>query len=296
MQKCQYGVKKFIKVDVQTKNIINTKAITNYSKLKPSLFFLPALLLITIVLFLYNYDSLHAYKYVQIQKNSFFFINYHLGQFPNILYNVTQIGDATIFLSFLSIFILYAPKIWESLISASLVSLIFSNLLKNIFAVPRPAVVYDNNSFIIIGRTAVGHASLPSGHSITVFTTLTILLFAFMPEKLPYKILWSFFTIITGLIIAFTRVGVGAHYPLDVIIGSIVGYISGLTGIFISRKYKIWAWVNNKKYYPIFILLMLICCISLISQIINENLIIFYLALISLFAPFYKIVYAFIKK
>jgi predicted ester cyclase len=32
-----------------------------------------------------------------------------------------------------------------------------------------------------------------------------------MPEKLPYKILWVLFTIITGLIIAFTRVGVGAQ-------------------------------------------------------------------------------------
>ena len=275
---------------------MNTSVINNYSKLKPSLFFLPALLLITIVLFLYNYDSLHAYKYVQIQKNSFFFINYHLGQFPNILYNVTQIGDATIFLSFLSIFILYAPKIWESLISASLVSLIVSNVLKNIFSVPRPAVVYDNNSFIIIGTTAVGHASLPSGHSITVFTTLTVLLFAFMPEKLGYKILWVLFTIIAGLIIAFTRVGVGAHYPLDVIIGSIIGYTSGLIGIFISQKFKIWAWINDKKYYPIFILLMLICGISLIIKIIDENFIIYYLALISLFFPFYKITYAFVKK
>ncbi len=275
---------------------MNANVISNYSKLKPSLFFLPILLLITIFLFLYNQDSLQPYKYVQIQKDSFFFINYHLGQFPNVIYNITQLGDASIFLSFLSIYIVYAPKIWESLISASLVSLVFSGVLKNIFLVPRPAVVFDNNSFIIIGKTALGHASLPSGHSITVFTTLTILLFAFMPEKLTCKILWVFFTIIAGLMIAFTRVGVGAHYPLDVIIGSIIGYISGLTGIFISRKYKIWAWVNNKKYYPIFILLMLICCISLISQIIDENLLIFYLALISLFVPFYKIVYAFIKK
>ena len=275
---------------------MNANVINNYSKLKPALFFLPVFLLSAIVLFLHSQDSLHAYKYIQLQKDSFFFINYNLGQFPNITYNITQLGDASIFLSFLSIFIVYAPKIWESLISASLVSLIFSSLLKNIFSVPRPAVVFDNNSFVIIGKTAVGHASLPSGHSITVFATLTILLFGFMPEKLTYKILWVLFTIIAGLIIAFTRVGVGAHYPLDVIIGSIIGYISGLTGIFISRKYKIWAWVNNKKYYPIFILLMLICCVSLISQIINENLIIFYLALISLFVPFYKIVYAFIKK
>jgi len=275
---------------------MNTNVINNYSKLKPSLFFLPILLLITIVLFLYYQDSLDAYKYVQIQKDSFFFINYNLGQFPNILYNVTQLGDASIFLSFLSIFIVYAPKIWESLISASLVSLIFSNLLKNIFTVPRPAVVFDNNSFVIVGKTAVGFASLPSGHSITVFTTLTVLLFAFMPEKLKYKILWVFFTIITGLIISVTRVGIGAHYPLDVIIGSIIGYISGLMGIFINQKFKIWTWINNKKYYPIFILLMLICCISLINKIINENLIIYYLALISLFFPFYKIIYVFFKK
>jgi membrane-associated phospholipid phosphatase len=275
---------------------MNVNVINNYSKLKPCLFSLPISLLIAIILFLHNKDSLHTDKYVQVQKDSFFFINYNLGQFPNIIYNITQLGDASIILSFLIIFILYAPKIWESLISASLASLMFSVGLKNIFRVPRPAVVFDNNCFVIIGKTAVGHASLPSGHSITVFTTFTVLLFAFMPEKLPYKILWVLFTILTGLIIAFTRVGVGAHYPLDVIIGSIIGYISGLAGIFISRKYKIWAWVNNKKYYPIFILLILACCVSLISQIIGKNLIIFYLVLISLIVPFYKIVYAFIKK
>jgi membrane-associated phospholipid phosphatase len=275
---------------------MNVNVINNYSKLKPSLFYLPISLLIAIVLFLYNQNSLRIDKYIQIQTDSFFFINYNLGQFPNIIYNITQLGDASIILSFLSIFILYAPKIWESLISASLASLIFSVGLKSIFCVPRPAAVFDNNCFVIIGNTAVGHASLPSGHSITVFTTFTVLLFAFMPKQLSYKVLWVIFTIITGLIIAFTRVGVGAHYPLDVIIGSIFGYISGLAGVFIGRKYKIWAWVNNTKYYPIFILLILACCVSLIDRIIGKDLIIFYLALIGLIVPLYKIVYVFINR
>ena len=275
---------------------MNTNVITNYSKLKLSLFFLPLFLLITIVLFLYSQDALNAYQYTQIQKDCFLFINHNLGQYPIIEYNLTQLGDASILLSFLTIFILYAPKIWESLLSASLVSLIFSTVLKNIFLVPRPSEVFDNTSFIIIGKKAVGFASLPSGHSITVFTTLTVLLFAFMPEKLKYKILWVFSIIIIGLIIVFSRVAVGAHHPLDVIIGSIVGYISGLIGIFISQKYKIWEWINNKKYYPIFILLILICGASLITKIINENLILFYLALISLFISFYKITYVYVKK
>src|SRR5688500_18670501 len=99
---------------------MNVNVINNYSKLKLSLFSLPICLLIAIVLFLYNKDSLHTDKYVQIQKDSFLFINYNLGQFPDIIYNFTQLGDASIILSFLSIFILYAPIIWEALISASL--------------------------------------------------------------------------------------------------------------------------------------------------------------------------------
>ncbi|UPK67297.1 phosphatase PAP2 family protein [Chitinophaga filiformis] len=275
---------------------MNVKVINNYSKLKPSLFYLPISLLAAITLFLHHKDALHTDKYVQIQKDVFFFINYNLGQYPDIIYNLTQLGDASIILSILSIFILYAPKMWESLMSASLVSLVFSVGLKNILRVPRPAVMFDNNCFVIIGKKAVGFASLPSGHSITVFTTFTVLLFAFMPEKPPHKILWVLFTIITGLTIAFTRVGVGAHYPLDVIIGSIVGYISGLAGIFISRKYSIWAWVNNKKYYPIFILSLLACFMSLISQVIDKNLIILYFVLICVIFPIYKMAYAFIKR
>jgi membrane-associated phospholipid phosphatase len=275
---------------------MNTTVIANYSKLKLSLFLLPLFFLIAIVLFLYSQDALSVANYVAIQKNCFIFINSKLSQLPNTVYNFTQLGDALIFLSFLTLFIVYAPKIWESLLSALLVSVIFSSVLKNIFAVPRPAAVFDHASFTIIGKTLSGHNSLPSGHSITVFTILAVLLFGFMPKKMHYKILWSFFITITGLILVFTRVGVGAHYPLDVITGSIVGYISGISGVFISRKYKIWSWINNKKYYPVFIVLFLICGVVLINKIRNENLIIFYLSLTSLTVSLYKISTVYVKK
>lgn len=275
---------------------MNAKVIANFSKLKPALFLVPAVLLILIVLFLYSQNALTVNGYVQIQKECFYFINQHLGQYPTTEINLTQIGDASVFLSFLIIFLLYAPKIWEALISASLVSLVFSNVLKNIFDIPRPAQIYDNESFIIVGKTAVGFSSLPSGHSITIFTTVTILLYAFMPKKFTSKFLWTFFIIILGFIIASSRVGVGAHHPLDVIFGCIIGYISGLIGVFISQKYRIWSWINNKKFYPIFILAILGCAVSIINKISTENLFIFYLALIFLVVSLYKIVFVYVKK
>lgn len=257
---------------------------------------MPLLFLILIFLFFCSQNALSVSEYIAIQKKSFYFINYHLGHYPLLEYNLTQFGDALIFLSFLSILILYTPKIWECLFSGLILSLLFSCSLKNIFAVPRPAVTFNNNTFFIIGKAVCGHNSLPSGHSITVFTILTVLLFGFMPKELKFKIPWISSIIIIGLILAFTRVGVGAHYPIDVIVGCIIGYISGLLGIFISRKHKVWNWIGNKKYYPVLIVLFLICAILLICRLLNENLVIYYYAFICLAVSMYKIIQAYVKR
>lgn len=121
-------------------------------------------------------------------------------------------------------------------------------------------------------------------------------MFAFLPQNSIKKLGWVFLFLVFGYTIALSRVAVGAHFPLDVLVGSIVGYISGLSGIFISRKYKIWNWICIKKFTPIFIIAILACCISLSIKIYNDRIIVFYLALISLFVALYKFIYVYIKK
>lgn len=275
---------------------MNARVTNNYTKLKPTLFILPCILLVGIVIILFTYNALNTINYVKINTEPFLILNQILGKYRFLQYNITQLGDATITLAFLSIFIIYAPKIWEALIPASLVSLVCANVLKNIFLVPRPAVGLSNTSFIIIGKKAIGLASLPSGHTITIFTTWCVLLFAFMPQKLSNKIIFAILTLCLSLIIASSRVAVGAHYPLDVVIGSILGYLCGLCGIFISKRYNTFSWVSNKKFYPIFIILMVMCGALIIAEIIDKNLIIFYWAFICLIISFYKIIQHYVKK
>ncbi|GIM51169.1 hypothetical protein CAPN004_01990 [Capnocytophaga cynodegmi] len=267
----------------------------NYKKVSFYLLLLPIFIISTIVGFLYSQNALNVMGYVNIQKNVFYFLNAKLSQFPILEDNLTQIGDAFIGMSLLSILIIYTPKMWEALLSASLISLVFSKTFKEIFDIPRPATIFDNDSFNIIGETLVGYSSLPSGHSITTFTLLTVCMFAFAPKKTTYRYLWFVCLVLLGLLIAFTRVGVGAHHPFDVIIGSTFGFTSGLLGIFITRKYRIWTWMANRKFYPIFILIFLGCLIVIITKIIDKNLFVFYLTLLSLIVSLFIITKSYVQ-
>ncbi|OYU85694.1 MAG: phosphoesterase [Flavobacterium sp. BFFFF2] len=264
--------------------------------IKPTDFLVPILLISVIAVFLYFNGVLTAHQYAEFQVNWFFYINATLSQFPAIIYNLTQLGDALICLSLLTIFIVYKPKIWEQLPSALIVSALLSSVLKNIFSVPRPAAVFDQTQFVIIGKTLTGHNSLPSGHSITLFTILTVLLYVLMPKKKMQQWAWAFFIILVGLCLVFTRVGVGAHFPIDVISGSIVGYMSGLLGMFINQKYNLWAWIYNPKYYPFFMVLFVVCGGVIISKIIHEPLPIYYVSILMLLMSLYKITAIYVKK
>ena len=275
---------------------MNALVIGNYSRVRVSFLLIPLLLLLSIAFFLYVHHAWNADSYIQIQKNCFYSLNAKLAQYPQTIFNLTQIGDALIVLSLFSIFYVYAPIIWESLVTASLISMLASPALKNIFTVPRPAAVLDTSSFFIIGEKLQGFNSLPSGHSITVFTSFTILLFAFLPKHLLNRIVWIFLILFVGFSLAITRVGVGAHFPLDVLSGSIVGFASGIAGILICRKFPIFSWLVKKKFYPVFIVVMLIFSYLLINKIIIDSLPIYFLTLAALFYSLYQTTYVYFKR
>jgi membrane-associated phospholipid phosphatase len=276
---------------------LNNKIIDNFSNTKLTLLIPPAFLLLIIGFTFFFKNALNTEGYIETQKKMFYSLNGVLSKLPDLLFNITQLGDAIIFLPFFTVLIIYTPKFWSTLLTSSLIGLLFSVSLKKIFLIPRPAAVFDNESFTIIGRTlASTHSSLPSGHSITTFMIITTLLFAFMPKVFKAKVIWSILIFSAGLFIAFSRVGVGAHYPFDVIIGCTIGYIAALFGIYINNNIGLGTNLINKKHYPILMLFLLIWMLAIINEIMDRNLLIFYFSLSALVLTLGLTIKTYLKK
>jgi membrane-associated phospholipid phosphatase len=277
---------------------LKNRVVDNFTNVKYWLLIPPFLFLSLCCLYFVLFIEKGNYidEYVNIQKDSFFYLNSKLSEFPSLQFNLTQLGDVQISFSLLCVFILYAPKLWESLLISAILSLIVSATLKKLFAVPRPAAILDIDSFVIIGRTLSGRTSLPSGHSIATFVVISTLLFAFMPKKNIPKTMWVFSMLTLGFVISFSRVGVGAHYPVDVIVGSTIGYILTIIGIKISNKINWSAWIINKKHHPIFMAALLVWMCAIGKKILESNLLIFYISLISLIATLYFVTSSYVKK
>ncbi len=270
----------------------------NQNLLKVSLWFtLPALLILsTIFILIISQDSSYKEAYINIQQDLFFYLNKKLSAYPRIEHNLTQLGDVMIIFPFVAVFSLYASKYWESLLNASLLSLVVSAGLKRLFSIPRPARMFNMDSFTIVGRILKGENSLPSGHSITAFIVVTLLLFAFMPKKRRiYQFIWTIFILIIGTAIASSRIGVGAHYPLDVLAGSSIGYILAIVGIWLAHKTSLWNWIKENEstkvsaslYFTIRTIILTIWEVVIIKKIFDDNIPIFYISSIAIIITLY---------
>ncbi len=112
------------------------------------------------------------------------------------------------------------------LISSVLTAVVITNILKYTINRPRPFVTYS----FIEKVTSGGSPSFPSGHTSDAFVLATALSLAF-PRwwvVLPAYI-WAF-------LMGYTRMGLGVHYPADVLVGALIGIASALLMYFFFRK------------------------------------------------------------
>ncbi|TBV27913.1 phosphoesterase [Meridianimaribacter sp. CL38] len=282
--------------DIPSEHNFKVSIKDNFQQVRLNQLFVPIILFTMIFcFFVYAMQGSFVNIYVESQKDVFLKLNSILSVYPNFAHNISYLGDALVLFPFVFIFLFIKPKLWEAIIISSLFTLITSAVLKLIFAVPRPAAMINMETFTIMGRPNILHTSLPSGHAMTAFMVISILLYAFMPKKMSSRIIWTTLLITIGLIIGFSRVAVGAHYPLDVVVGCILGYIMAIFGIKITTKLNWLNWLKKRKFYPIIMLIFSIWGYLISLKLIKHNMVIFHLSLSALIVTFFVIIYKYVK-
>ncbi len=142
---------------------------------------------------------------------------------------LSTLGDARMFplyLAFLTLLWVVKRKTMPGsfplvYLLAYLLALGAEDFLKGFFHVPRPPVAIGLDRVRVIGH--LSHSfSLPSGHAVFSFMTATVLGHGGgRRRKAPLFFL--------AALVAWSRIYLGMHYPLDVLAGALVGSLCGLS-------------------------------------------------------------------
>lgn len=155
---------------------------------------------------------------------------------------ITTLGNAGFIWIVLTIFLCLSVRYWKvgyNCVSALLLSLLINNIfLKNFIARSRP---FDVISSLVPLITKPTDYSFPSGHTACSFA-VGFLLFRKLPKK------YGMPALLLAVLISFSRLYVGVHYPSDVIAGMISGIcISYLAEPVTSGIETIYRQIGKKK-------------------------------------------------
>lgn len=159
------------------------------------------------------------------------------NDFLNTIFEfITVFGEETL-LVFLIVTLWFAfdKKFAQKLLFITMASMSVNGVIKNIAQVPRPFA--SGEVTCVRPETATGY-SFPSGHTqnFTTWTSLT----AMQLKKKWFTVLVT----ILILLVAFSRVYLGAHYPSDVAVSVVLGTAFGTIGSIVYDKTE-----NKQKLY-----------------------------------------------
>jgi len=144
---------------------------------------------------------------------------------------LTHIGGAT-FTIFCTLSVaLFAPGLWSAAGWKSFAALSISHLIaavaKKRFQRIRPYLVLPH---VRVGGNPLKDPSFPSGHTTAIFSVITP--FLFISGWL------STLFILLALIVGFSRIYLGLHYPSDCIAGCMIGTFSALCVVVVAEHFN----------------------------------------------------------
>ena len=136
---------------------------------------------------------------------------------------LTQFGDGGAALLLMLVFTRFSRHGTALSLKCFLIGSLLSPGLKSLFAHARPLSVLEPGLIHTIGMTPVAANYMPSGHSMTAIATMTVLWLC-VPHTSKFKP-FSLLLLVFGVLVAMSRVMVGAHWPSDVLAGAGLGLL-----------------------------------------------------------------------
>jgi len=174
--------------------------------------------------------------FTHLNHNLFLFLNrYNFPLADKLMLVITHTGNGLVLLPIvlLALAIFDRKKmlrVFSTVLLAGVIGGVFVHLLKLGIGGSRPLVVFPQAHFL---GEPLKLGSFPSGHTQLCFSTAVVL-------AKEYKKGWKFLYL-WAFIVGYSRIYVGAHFPLDIIAGGTIGYLSG--------KFVLWYnWLLNKEF------------------------------------------------
>lgn len=171
----------------------------------------------------------------------FFFINHNLQNpiFDAVLPLITHLGGFVWMLIIVIALLIYAHfknrETLERVAILALCALLFADLityaLKLIVQVPRPYHTFDNVRLLVYGDDIF---AFPSGHATSTAAVITVFVLKIRELIKQHYNIARIILMLFALVIMFSRIYCGAHYPFDVLVGLIVGIVGAL----VVNKYE----------------------------------------------------------
>jgi undecaprenyl-diphosphatase len=164
-----------------------------------------------------------------INHNLFMFLNHISHPMLDIFMSAfTFLGSSKMFLIYFPILLILSfinrnlipRKYLIAYLFATFLSLLAEWSLKHLFDIPRPASAIGIENIRAIGQIKMDNYSLPSGHTTFAFMSVFVLSYG-------RNIYWKIPLFLFAFFVAYSRIYVGAHYPVDVVAGAIIGILSG---------------------------------------------------------------------
>jgi undecaprenyl-diphosphatase len=188
--------------------------------------------------------------FVYINTASFFWLNHMANYLPAWLWSsLTITGHTSMVIALAALLLLprNAKNGGLEVLSAFWVCAIMGGLLVTLFKeqlqIARPAAVLSPEAFYLIGHK-LELVSTPSGHTVTAFAVATLLIQGLRLRGWKSVIVLSFATAV-----ALSRIAVGAHWPLDVVLGSALGVLCAYLSLTVTKTSYFSTKVTEKLFY-----------------------------------------------